>query len=183
MNVQTQKADKAKGVRCIDNNKNMAAARLAIATFWVPAAKYNCALLLWCRSAHRLSGALREGQPLIIVGEEHTRAIARHEDCEAEYVRPTPALTSAVRAYSERHSRRQLADWALRSTLLKLHLFALTQFELVFFTDLDVDPLGDLGRPWVTAEKVVGTYWHAATARFLASPFSVVWAHPTTRRR
>ena len=105
---------------------------LAIATLYVAAPRYECSLLLWCLSARRLS-VLLEGRPLVIVGDNHTTA---HHDCHgAEFVMPVETQP-AVNNYLQDKRRISDSDRTLRSTLLKLHLFALVRFELVFFTDV-----------------------------------------------
>lgn len=158
---------------------------LAVATLWQPSHRFDCSLLLWCSSAVRVGALLSRTQhkPVVIVasgnrttasGSRSGAISATHEDCDADYVLPNDETSGAVAEYiAANRDKIQRTEWVLRQTLLKLHVFALTHAELILFTDLDVDPYGDAGRPWVAAAKIL-QHWRPAAARFLQSRFAVV---------
>ena len=115
--------------------KGSATSPLAIATLWDGSAQYECALLLWCESARKLGAALgRPTQPVVLAPHQSP------ECPEARYVWRDDTL-HALRSWVERTGAKSVGSWRYLSgsTLLKWGVFALTDYEVVLFADLDVD--------------------------------------------
>jgi hypothetical protein len=136
--------------------------RVAVATVWdgVNATRFSCALPLWCRAAQRLSSAVSSTSTPIILGTSSCSA-----DCpQARCVWPNATVDAILRYSVARRSKGNLIN------LLKVHLFALTEFDAVLYTDLDVDasPPGEPpSAKWLR-------WWHEGMGIFMRSAALVV---------
>lgn len=131
----------------------------AIATLWDGGERFECGLLLWCRSAVRLAHAIgAPEQPLII-----SRANQSVDCPKGRFIWPK-RTAAAVKAYTATTPAGRAS-----LNLLKVALFGLLEFSLILFADLDVDvappPIG-LGWPappgWIER-------WHAGARQFWRS--------------
>ncbi|KAL1499051.1 hypothetical protein AB1Y20_013567 [Prymnesium parvum] len=146
---------------------------VAIATLWEGSSSYRCALLLWCSSAQRLRLAVNASALLVLSSAPSS------PDCpSATFLWPTaflPAAAAYSRALARAHPR--LARHLLLPPpappllphLLKFALLGLTQYDVVFFADVDVDlaPHGhDRSRP---PARLAAAAWRESLRAFAAS--------------
>ena len=147
----------------------MPSLRVAISTFWDGSASYECALPLWCQSAHKLAGVIPEEAPQVVVVAPHpTRECA----ASTRFVW-SAATANASRAYVERltSARRRwqggayhLESFLKDAVLLKWTIFALTDYDLALFSDLDIDVLpSDVSRKHLRAD------WQRAVPALMSS--------------
>ena len=121
--------------------------RVAITTFWDGSLTYECALPLWCQSAARLGAVLPEA----IAPEVVLIAPRPSAECPAAKRRVWDAETAAAsRQYVQRMSRSRRATRAgganmesflKDAVLLKWTVWTMLDFDLVLFSDLDIDVL------------------------------------------
>ena len=103
------------------------ALRVAIATLWDGGPKYRCALPLWCRSARMLGQAVNASLATLIISPT-----SAWDGCDGAARVWSTELVDAVEKYvSLRRGGIQL---------IKLLIFSRTEYDVVVFTDLDIDP-------------------------------------------
>ena len=125
--------------------------RVAITTFWDGSLSYECALPLWCQSAARLSAVLPEAlAPEVVLIAPRPSA----ECPAAKRLVWDPETAAASRQYVQRMSRTRRAtrtgganmeSFLKDAVLLKWTVWTMLDFDLVLFSDLDIDarPLVD----------------------------------------
>ena len=144
--------------------------RVAVATVWDGGAKFECALTLWCASAAALLSAVGGGGSIVVLGTEK----ASPECAAARYVLPKRSA-EAVRAYDV--VRRGGVGKFIN--VLKVALFAFFEYDVVLFSDLDVD-LAPWPTPWAAlgrrpeAESAWLARWHASIDAFMRSRVQLV---------
>ena len=109
--------------------------RLALATLWDGSARFACALPLWCRSAHDFGHAVLTNVTVVIIMPPSARA----QGCSGARSHWPETVQEAMRGYVMRYQDSQLYVRTMAATILKLAVFGLTDYELVFYSDLDVD--------------------------------------------
>lgn len=155
--------------------------RFAIATLWDGRGSYECALPIWCKSAHQLSAAAAGGEggsaEVVVISPQNMSM----ECPNARFVWRNDTL-HALQVYVSRVEGAGSDGKALRDgALLKWSVFALTDYAAVLYADLDVDlfPPGMVVRaePGTKAAKE-GVGWSFADAArgFLASGALIVGA-------
>ena len=133
--------------------------RVAITTFWDGSLSYECAIPLWCQSAARLSAVLPEAlAPEVVLIAPRPSA----ECPAAKRLVWDPETAAASRQYVQRMSRTRRAtrtgganmeSFLKDAVLLKWTVWTMLDFDLVLFSDLDIDarPLVDSSRPEASA--------------------------------
>ena len=154
---------------------------VAIATLWDGSPSYECALLLWCRSAMSLARLVNAS--LVVVGTTEQSV-----DCPlASYVWPADVADAAA-AYSAYLAKwqgrvphtgrvRRLRGILCEPNLLKISLLGMTQFDVVLFADLDVDVAPDGHDRNRLPAKLSSIAWRAGVAAF-ASSRALITASP-----
>ena len=131
-----------------------------VATVYDGGTRFSCAVPLWCQSADALLAAVASNVTAPIVLGTTTPS----EDCpHARYLWPNKTVSALLRYPAAKKSRGNLIN------LLKIHLFALLDLDVVLFTDLDVD-MSPPKPPTETWKR----WWHRSMDIFLRSPASVV---------
>ena len=133
--------------------------RVAITTFWDGSLSYECALPLWCQSAARLRAVLPEAlTPEVVLIAPRPSA----ECPAAQRLVWDPETAAASRQYVQRMSRVRRATRAgganmesflKDAVLLKWTVWTMLDFDLVLFSDLDIDArprwIAAAQRPWL----------------------------------
>ena len=142
--------------------------RVAITTFWDGSLSYECALPLWCQSAAKLSAIVPEAHAEVVL-----IAPKRTAECPAttRYVWD-PETAAASRHYVQRFSRSRrptragganMESFLKDAVLLKWSVFTMTDFDLVLFSDLDIDLL-----PATTHNASLRLDWRRSVAASVA---------------
>ena len=130
--------------------------RLAIASIHVPSPDpchgYSCGLLAWCSSASRLREALPIAWrvDLLMLASSVAPAAGGRRGCmpdvldvrdcpQMRTIHPSTNLVAAVDAYARRRKGQFIQRAGLTRTLLKWELMGRTEYNAIFFSDIDVD--------------------------------------------
>ena len=137
--------------------------RVGIVTVWDGQPSYECALPLWCQGALLLADSIRPVHAsvnLLVFSP-----LAGSSECRAAHFTWPNETASTAEAYADRHRDIMLGRRAI-ANLLKWAVFSLDQhFELVIFSDLDVDLLPSaIGRANFPLDA-----WRASVDAFLRS--------------
>ena len=144
--------------------------RVAITTFWDGSPSYECALPLWCQSAARLSAVLPEAHAPEVVLIAPRRTV---ECLAAKRYVWDPETAAASRRYVQRMSRSRrptragganMESFLKDAVLLKWTVFTMLDFDLVLFSDLDIDVL-----PTNTRNHTLRYDWTRSIDAFMAS--------------
>ena len=148
----------------------------------------RCALTQWCLSVMRLEAALpawRVRRLVIVALGQSTAWLNSSAGCALEPVTPAPRLRNAAASCAARVAASSYAHLALLKrtsgyvhdsayfkeiNMLKWHIFAMHEFEVILFADADLEivPYAEAPRSLIT--KV----WSSVLARLRASPAKVV---------
>ena len=135
--------------------------RWGLATLWDGNPRYACALPLWCRSAQRFSKAIETNISVVIL--KPSKAVVH--GCSVDVMSHDPShLQAAAQSYVRRHRHHGYIR-TMAFTILKLALFALTDFDVVFYADLDVDAHSG----WIPRSST----WKAQLKAFTDSPIYI----------
>ena len=108
--------------------------RTAITTVFDGSTSYECAMVLWCASAARLTRSIPRSE-IVIVGKQSS-------DCPlARYVwsAQVRATRAAAADYLGRIAVSDSWSYIKRGALLKVAVFSLVEYDLLLFADMDVD--------------------------------------------
>ena len=148
----------------------------------------RCALTQWCLSVMRLEAALpawRVRRLVIVALGQSTAWLNSSAGCALEPVTPAPRLRDAAASCAARVAASNYAHLALLKrtsgyvhdsayfkeiNMLKWHIFAMHEFEVILFADADLEivPYAEAPRSLIT--KV----WSSVLARLRVSPAKVV---------
>ena len=142
-------------------------ASVGLATLWDGSVDHECALPLWCQQARTLAKHL----PLPWEARVVVMAPQPSAECpDADFVWRNETLAASTEYLARLGRAASEGSWAYLRTavMLKWQMFALTQFDLVLYADVDVDLAPSPRRLPVPKE------FHATAAAFLASSALVV---------
>ena len=117
-----------------NNHVRPLALRLALATLWDGNLRYACALPLWCRSAANFAKVIATDVTTVIITPNWTKA----QGCEGARTYWPEDVHDAMQGYLKRHTHLMFVR-TMAHTILKLAIVSLTNYDLVFYSDLDVD--------------------------------------------
>lgn len=139
--------------------------RVAISTFWDGSEAYECALPLWCQSGRQLAATIPERDAQVVV-----IAPRASEECPGARFVWNEETKAASLAYVKRQTQRNgrwIGEGHLKdAVLLKWTIFSesFSAYDLVFFTDLDIDVL-----PKSTRRPALVRDWRLSIDAFMAS--------------
>lgn len=144
--------------------------RVGIATLWDGSVDHECALPLWCQQARKLQKHLPppwEARLVIMAPQQSA------ECPDAEFAWRNETLTGSTEYLTRLGRAASEGSWAyLRSAvMLKWQMFALTQFDLVLYADVDVDLAPSRGRlPAPREFNATATAFLLSSALVVSSP-------------
>jgi hypothetical protein len=148
----------------------------------------RCALTQWCLSVMRLEAALpawRVRRLVIVALGQSTAWLNSSAGCALEAFTPAPRLRDAASSCAARVAASSYAHLtSLQRTsgyvhdsayfkeinMLKWHIFAMHEFEVILFADADLEVVPYAEKPRSLITKV----WSSVLARFRASPAKVI---------
>ena len=136
---------------------------LGLVTLWDGSATHECAIPLWCQSAQRLASMIPPPwqTQLVVIAPR-----ASDECTKASYVWRNDTA-EANDAYLSRVPIKGSWSYLKNCLLLKWSVFAMTEFDLILYTDIDVDLTPSHSR-------LVASPWVVAMEAFLRSPALIV---------
>ena len=155
---------------------------MAVVTLWDGSLEHECALPLWCAKAARLASHLK--QKIVTTWAVSVVIMAPHQSTEcpnATYVWHKETLQASKQYAANQGSGgagAHATSWRLlhHAVMLKWQLFALTQYDLLLYADVDVDvsPKSSFLERLRPPSPSSIQEFNAALHSFLQSPFLIV---------
>ena len=116
--------------RAIERTRRLS---LGVATLWDGNEAYACALPLWCRSARAFGIAAHLNVSIVLLQRDDA---PQPEGCNGANRYWPQDVAEATAPYIDRHRRTHYYVQDMASTLMKLGVFALTQFDLILYAPI-----------------------------------------------